>query len=239
VLANYFLLDSGGGTRLVPVARGLDRVPAIGGATLRALLAGPTATESDAGIRSAVPANALLLGLTIESGLASVDLSAEFAAEASVTDLGARVAQVVYTLTQFSTVTRVAFQLDGQAVGVPTPDGGTVARPVTRDDYLALVPAVFVESPRWGQSVSSPIGLSGVANVFEATFQVQLLDESGNRLAARTITASCGTGCWGDFRESLTFHVDHEQPGRLTVQTLSARDGSVEDARSYGLTLTP
>lgn len=239
VLTNYFLLDSGGGPRLVPVPRTLERVPAIGGATLRALLAGPTSTEADAGITSAIPSGALLLDLTIDNGLATVDLSSEFAAAGSETELQARVAQVLYTLTQFSTVKRVAFELDGQPTAVPTPDAGTTERPVARDDYVALLPFVFVESPRFGESVSSPIRLSGVANVFEAVFQVELLDESGARLARRTFMARCGTGCWGDFRENVAFEIDTEQTGKLIVYTLSAKDGSVEDPRSYDLNLVP
>jgi hypothetical protein len=239
VLTNYFLLDSGAGLKLVPVPRVLARVPAIGGATVHALLAGPTASETKAGIRSAIPGDTLLLGLTIEDGLARVDLSGEFAASGSEAELIGRIAQVVYTLTQFSSVTRVAFSLDGRPVPITPPGATETQRDVTRADFVEVLPPVFVESPRWGEAVSSPIRLLGTANVFEATFQADLLDAAGNRLFRRTLTATCGTGCWGHFRDQVAFSVDREQVGRLVVYTLSARDGSVEEARSYDVVLVP
>jgi spore germination protein GerM len=239
VLTNYFFLDSGGGPTLVPVPRAIARAPAIGGATLHALLTGPTANETKAGIGSAIPGDTLLLGLTIEDGLATVDLSGEFAASGSEAELVGRIAQVVYTLTQFSTVTRVAFSLDGRPVPITPPGATETQRAVTRADFVDVVPPVFVETPRWGEPVSSPIRLFGTADVFEATFQADLFDAEGNRLFRRTLTATCGTGCRGDFRDQVAFSVDREQVGRLIVYTLSARDGSVEETRTYDVVLIP
>ena len=51
--------------------------------------------------------------------------------------------------------------------------------------------------------------------------------------------ASCGTGCWGDFRTSLAYNVSRAQWGTLRVYDLSANDGSVENVTEYPVWLTP
>lgn len=238
MVTNYLLLDSGQGPKLVPVPRTVERVPAIGGATLHALLDGPLPREQAGGLISAIPDSVILLGLGIASGTATVDLSTEFAGAGPQADFQARVAQVLYTLTQFSTVKRVAFEVDGVAVAVPDGEGVSQTRPVRRDDYLSLLPDIFVETPRWGEATQTPIRLTGTANVFEATFLAEVSNASGT-LFEKQVMASCGTGCWGTFEERLPFTVDHAQPGKLVVYTLSAADGSVEDPRTYAVELTP
>jgi hypothetical protein len=239
VVTNYHLLDSGNGPRLVPVPRTLERVPAIGGATLRALLGGPSGRESKAGIVSMIPTGAILLGLSIQDGVATVDLSSEFAGGGSETDVQARVAQVLYSLTQFSTVKRVAFELDGQPTAVPTGNGETVERPVARDDYLELLPPVFVETPRWGETVTHPLRISGVANVFEARFFVELRD-ANDSLARQAVMATCGSGCWGTFEATIPYASAIAQPGTLMTYTVSqgGPGGPTDDERSYGVELT-
>jgi hypothetical protein len=239
VVTNYLLLDSGQGLALVPVPRTVARVPAIAGATLRALLAGPLQAERDAGLVTAIPASVILLGLTIQGGSATVDLSTEFGGAGAQAELQARVAQVLYTLTQFSTVKRVDFMIDGASVAVPDGDGVSLSRPVSRDDYVSLLPWVFVDSPRWGETVSSPVRVIGKANAFEAVLQLELRDAGGATLVKKTAMATCGSGCWGDFDEVLRYHVDHAQNGQLVVYTLSARDGSIENPRAYTLRLLP
>ena len=74
-------------------------------------------------IETLIPAGTKLLGIEISGGLATVDLSAEFASlspddawDDGSYSLHGRVAQVVYTLTQFTTVDRVNFKLDGKPV---------------------------------------------------------------------------------------------------------------------------
>jgi hypothetical protein len=81
--------------------------------------------------------------------------------------------------------------------------------------------------------------ITGVANVFEATFMVEILDEDGERLARQHVMATCGTGCWGTFDVSIPYDVDSRQTGWLATYVLSARDGSVEELRTYPVELVP
>jgi hypothetical protein len=81
--------------------------------------------------------------------------------------------------------------------------------------------------------------VSGLANVFEAQFRVQLLDGNGNTLADKPVMASCGTGCWGTWKTSISYSVLKAQWGTLRVYDLSAKDGAPENVTDYPVWLTP
>ena len=78
-----------------------------------------------------------------------------------------------------------------------------------------------------------------MANVFEATFRVRLLDANGSTLVDRQVMATCGTGCWGSFKVELDYTVNRAQYGTLRVYDRSAKDGSPENITEYPVWLTP
>ena len=67
-----------------------------------------------------------------------------------------RLAQVVYTLTQFSTVRSVVFQIEGETVTVFGSEGIVLDGPVGRADYVDQLPAIFVDRPAFGAALSNP-----------------------------------------------------------------------------------
>ena len=118
-------------------------------------------------------------------------------------------------------------------------DGQDLGRPATRADYGDQMGPLFVDSPSWGATVHSPIHLSGLADVFEATFQFRLLDADGRSLANHQLVASCGTGCLGSFAVEVPYNVAASTAARLQVFDLSEADGSMADVVDYSLTLLP
>ena len=238
----YFVLgsfvDNAG---LVPVLREVPKTQAVGAAAMEALLAGPN--DDELGARPAmytnVPDGTHFLGLTIDHGVATVNLSKEFEASGEAASATGRVAQVVYTLTQFPTVTGVQFQVDGVPHPVSGDDGVVRDGPVARADYTSQLPAIFVDRPAWGGVPGNPARLAGVANVFEATFRVEILDGTGGTLASTRAMASCGTGCWGDFDVTIGYHVGAAGWGALRVFEPSAKDGSPTNTTEYPVWLTP
>lgn len=196
-------LNGGGDPKLFPVRRSAQTV-AVGRAALEELIAGPTAADGER-VSSAVPAGTRLLGLNIEDGLATVDLSSEFESGGGSLSMQMRLAQVVFTLTQFPTVDRVEFRLDGEPVDVFSGEGIVLDEPVDRSDYEDLMPAILVDQPTPGARISSPVTVSGSANVFEANVTVRILDASGKELTKTFTTATCGTGCRGDFSVAVPF----------------------------------
>ena len=107
--ALYFLR----GNYLGVARRNVQSTAAVGAAAVNALLAGPSSSEKTAGLSSSVPPGCALLGLSISSGTATANFNSPYATPASPASELQRVAEVVFTLTQFPTVNRVAFEVDG------------------------------------------------------------------------------------------------------------------------------
>jgi germination protein M len=183
------------------------------------LLEGPTAAEAAAGVGTAIPAGTRFLEARMgAAGAVTVNLTSEYESGGGSASMFARLAQVVYTLTEFPTVQRVSFELDGKPVDVFSGEGIVLDKPVTRADYEDVLPPILVESPPIGAEVSSPIEVAGTANVFEANVTGRVLDENGKELVSRFTTATCGTGCRGRFAMELPYQVAVDQPGTLVLQ---------------------
>jgi hypothetical protein len=193
---------------------------------LTELAAGPTAAELAAGLGSAVPDVSFDVGIT--DGVATVDFPASFYA-GDQDPVRLRQAQVVYTLTQFPTVSEVAFQAGGEPVGEPT----------GRSAYADLLPAIVVANPIIGARVTSPVTVAGTADVFEATVSIRILDAAGAEIATRFTTATCGTGCRGDYSVAVPYRLVEEQPGTVQVFEVSAVDGSRINVVDIPVTLAP
>jgi hypothetical protein len=150
-----------------------------------------------------------------------------------------RLAQVVYTLTQFPTVDSVVFRVDGQDVDVFGSEGLVLDGPQARNDYEELLPDIWVDRPAWGAAFGNPGRVTGSANVFEASFVITLLDASGRTLYEEPAMATCGTGCRGTFDVTVGYSVGSGQWGTLRVWAGSAQDGSAISVREYPVWLTP
>jgi spore germination protein GerM len=237
---SYFVLGGDpGSVGLVPVLRIVPKTAAVGAAAMNALLKGPDPDVArERTITTAIPAGTRLLDLAIKSGVATVDLSTEFDSGGGSASLQYRLAQVVYTLTQYGTVRSVVFQIEGQTVTVFGSEGIVLDGPVARADYTDQLPAIFVDRPAYGAALSNPGDVRGTADVFEATFRVAILDGSGASIVDRQVMASCGTGCRGTFAVSLPHSVAKAQWGTLRVYDLSAKDGTPENSRDYPVWLT-
>jgi spore germination protein GerM len=243
IVRAYFFLDDPEGDRptLVPVLREVPETKAVATAAMNSLIEGPTADEADAKVplTSAMPAGTTLLGLKVEDRVATVDLSREFESGGGSASVLGRIAQVVYTLTQFSNVDAVRFYLDGKPVDVFGSEGVILDTPVGREQYRDQLPSIFVDRPAWGAALNNPGRVMGLANVFEATFRVSILDGNGRELYDDTLMADCGSGCWGRFDTQIAYKISKAQWGTLRVYDPSEVDGSPEDIREYPVWLTP
>lgn len=231
-VAVYFARDE----HIAAGGRTVD-VPGVARGAMEALLAGPNALERDLRMGSEVPAGTRLLDINIANGLATVDLSREFESGGGSLSMTTRVAQVVYTLTQFETVDRVTIRLDGKDVDAIGGEG-VPAKNLTRDDFRDNTPLILVESPAPGAEVRSPLQVSGTSNTFEATLEWLVTDWDGRIVKEGFAMATSGTGTWGTFE----FEVDLAglAPGRITLVVFesSPKDGSPTNVYEVPLTLT-
>ena len=90
--------------------------------------------------------------------MAKVDLTSEFELGASSRSLQLRLAQVVYTVTQFPTVTAVRFSIDGTPVNVFSGSGIVLSHPVRRSAYRSLAPVVSPLAGTWRSLPRAPSG---------------------------------------------------------------------------------
>ncbi len=219
--------------------RTIGPTPAIGAAAIHALLRGPTPLERSVGVGTAVPPATRLLGLSIAGGVATIDLSAAFGAEAGGLEAALRVGQVVQTLTQFRTVRTVAFLIEGRPVTALAGEGPILDHPIGRAALAHLLPPIVVAAPAVGARVTSPMRVAGTANVFEAVVSIRVRDAAGHLLVDTRTRATCGTGCRGTYTALVSFRVTVPTPAELQVFEVSAKDGSPIHVVRIPLTLLP
>lgn len=214
------------GEQIGVAARMIPSTKAVASEAMRELLSGPTALEIGYGLGSAIPASTELRSLSIDSGTATIDLSDEYDAGGGTLSMTMRLAQVVYTLTQFPTIERVLFQIEGTTVGAFGGEGILIGEPQTRDHFEQVTPAILLESPAPGESVTSPLRIEGTANTFEAAFMARILSGGGDTLIETPMMATSGSGTRGTFDAVIPFTVDAPGMISLSVFEYSAKDGS-------------
>lgn len=212
--------------KVASVERQVVRTQQVAAAAMEQLLIGPSDDEESIGFSSALPDGVEYLGTAIEEDIATVNLSGEFEEGGGSLAMRLRLAQVVYTLTQFPTVSGVVFALDGTPIDVFGGEGIILDEPQTRATFEDLTPLILVETPGPFTSVPTDIHVTGTANTFEATFQIQVLDSDGTLLYDQFANATSGTGTRGTFDETVSIDANPGDEILLRVFEYSARDGS-------------
>ncbi|MGY6502633.1 MAG: GerMN domain-containing protein [Acidimicrobiales bacterium] len=213
----------------------------VAAAAVEELLAGPNTDDEALGLSTSIPDGTELLGLNIVDNQATIDLSGEFESGGGSLSMNARLAQVVYTVTQFPSVESVVLQLDGDAVDVFGGEGLLIDGPLTRadfefpGDFETMAPNILVETPRPGETVSDEIRVAGRANTFEAALYFEVTDADGEVIVPETYgMATSGTGTPGDFDEVI------ELPGGTSGEIiLLAYEISMEDGSRTGVSEVP
>ncbi|MEU4715894.1 Gmad2 immunoglobulin-like domain-containing protein [Micromonospora purpureochromogenes] len=194
---------------VVPTRRTRPTTVTTSRLALAELAAGPTSAEAAAGLATLVPAGVEMV--RIAEGTATVAPPPSFA-DTDARTLRLRRAQVVWTLTQFPTVRRVAFAGSGVVLA--------------RTDLADLLAPIVVTEPAIGQRVAGPVTVAGTANVYEATVSIRILDGTGRVVGTGFTTATCGSGCRGDYRGGVAYRLATAGPGTVEVYEVSPRDGS-------------
>lgn len=251
-LKAYFLLfgNIDGPTPLIPVNRDVGETVAVARAAMEELLAGPTDDEGAHDLRvgtigTQIPEGTRLLGVDIEGGVATVDLSREFASGDIDNDeresWAIRLAQVTYTLTQFPTVESVRFLVEGRPAATIEGHEGSPIDLATRGAYADQRPGIFVDEPAWGGALADPLTVSGLAQIsgeppeFHAALVSRTTDEI---VVQQTVRATCPTGCWqppggGPFRFQLSV------PDGAQVDDLMLRVWEIMDGKEVGMVQYP
>jgi len=115
----------------------------------------------------------------------------------------------------------------------PTPNEVCAENPDPATDDLNRV-----DSPSPGDTVSSPITVSGEIAAFEAAFRITIFDADGEIIADETGMSAEGQTL-APFTEYVPFSVDEETPACIWVYENSARDGEPVNVVQVPVTLEP
>lgn len=222
----YYLKSSQNDMYLVREVHQVDQTTEVAKAALNELISGTPVT---AGAYRVLPADTKILGINIDQGLATVDFSGEVL-KANVGSSGEAlgIASIVDTLTEFPTIQKVAFTVDGSKEKGMDWWGhvGLYEQPFKRDVSNVFEPAIWVTTPVKDQVITSPVKISGSARVFEATVSYRLRDTNGTVIAQGNTMASEGAPGRGDFNAELAFSTGGPGKGQIEVFEASAKDGS-------------
>jgi hypothetical protein len=127
--------------------------------------------------------------------------------------------------------------IEDDEVASPTPDPELVDDPCRDHEDRDDEAFISVVSPVGDQHVSDDtVELIGCSNVFEANVQWSLYDGDGRELETGFTTATCGSGCVGEFRDEVSLEAFADEPyAELHVYS---EDASGEEDRQH-LTAIP
>jgi hypothetical protein len=224
--AVYYLKDNGTEVYLVREVHTLPKTEGVARAALNELISATPVTD---GAFRVLPADTKILGISIKDGLATVDFSKEvLSANVGAGGESAGIASIVDTLTEFPTIQKVQFTVEGSADKGMEWWGhvGLYVQPFSRNLSLVYEPAIWVTAPTAGKKVASPFTLRGNARVFEATVSWRLKDDAGTVLAEGFTNAAEGAPGRGDFETTVSFTPSTSGKGQLEVFETSMKDGS-------------
>ena len=182
---------------------------------------------TDPGFYNSVPEGLEIIGIDMDDDRLLVEVNEAFRSGAGglLADM-TMLNQLVYTATFSNDAERVVFLIEGDPIVDFGTDGLDISDGVTRETFLDSLSLVLVTQPIYiGDGVPQ---VEGVANVFEATVSLEIVDQTGEVVYQDFTTATCGTGCWGEY--AFTLDTPALAPENLVrVFWSSPEDGSRRD----------
>ena len=200
-VTTYYVRSGPTNVFVEPVVIELDE-PTVGVAAA-AYTAAIEQDPADPGLSRVVPQGTRVLDVTIDDGVLTVDLSAELAeASGGSAQEQALRNQLAEIGLQFDTVDAVQVLVEGQPVSELWGHYDW-SEPFVAEDFA--VSPIVVLSPEWNAEVDGPaVSLEGTSNTFEATLELVLTDAEGLILEETFTTATCGTGCRGEWSHTFS-----------------------------------
>ena len=119
---------------LVTVYRNAKSSSYLRGA-LNELIKGPSNSEKERGLLTAVPANLRLRDISVEKGCATLDFNEAIERHANGSILLSRIDQIVYTVTQFKDIDSIIIKVNGKRKKFLGGEGLSLAGPIRRRKY--------------------------------------------------------------------------------------------------------
>ena len=230
-VAVYYLKTSEKDMYLVRELHKVSHERSLKIAALEELISGNPKTEDAYRI---IPPKTQVRGIKVENGLATVDFSTEVLnANVGSGGEGLGILSIVNTLTEFPDIDQVSFTVEGK-MDERTKDWwghiGLYEQPFKRNISNVQEPRIWVTSPMPDSKVTSPLTVTGTAwGVFEATVNLRLVTEDGQKIVEGNTLASAWMDERGTFKTTLEFTKPQTKTGYLEVFWYSPKDGSELD----------
>jgi hypothetical protein len=181
--------------------------PAVLRGALTAVLAGPTSDERAAGLSTAIPPGTTLRDLSLADGQAIADLSGDYESGGGTLSMTARLAQVIFTATQFDNSDRVLFWLDGEPIQFFGGEGITLDEPQARMDVVrAFTGGILIDTPAPGATVRSPFTVTGEGDLYEG-YSAMWVWRDGESIAGPFGVHAGAVGMWDEFETVVTLDI--------------------------------
>lgn len=228
----YYLAAGSERLYLAPERHKVPRTQAVARAALEELVHG---TAQDPDHSTPYPRSSRINSVTIRDKVATVDWSAEvLTADAGAETESLGIESMVYTLTEFSSITSVRFTVEGKERGTASNGraiedfwghAGLSGQPWDRAPQIEVLAPITLWTPLDGSRATGTLRLTGEASTFEANVGIVLRDAAGKIVVQTSTTASRGAPQRGPFDKTITF----VPPASAQTWTLQVIEDSPED----------
>ncbi len=145
VVVYFFKPDGNGSAFLVELPRQIKGVFKLSPEekiklALEYLISGPAEEEASAGYFSCVPSEAKVLSVRVENGIIYADFNGEIESGGGTMAMKGRLAQIVYTATQFNPEAKLRILIEGKEIKSFSGEGITdVEKPMHRADFSEFI----------------------------------------------------------------------------------------------------
>lgn len=210
---------------LVRETHTIPKTKAVAKAVLEELLKNDAKTE---GAFVSFREDQKILGVDIENGVATVNLSPEYLLQDQSGNAETySILAMVNTLTEFPSIEEVKFLVNGEKSQVGGLSGIKVPEKLVRDLSLVLEPEIWINTPEDGAVLSgNKVRIESSAMVFEKTLHYKLEDKDGNVLVEDFLTMSEKLSVRDVFDFEIEIPETTAKEFKLSLYGLSGKDGS-------------
>ncbi|MGH2783717.1 MAG: GerMN domain-containing protein [Actinomycetota bacterium] len=232
----YYLVEGADDFFLTAERHKVAKTEAIARAALEELLHG---TPQDKDHSTPFPSSTQVNSVVVKDAVATVDWSAEVLTGTGGGRVEALAIQsIVYTLTEFPSITKVRFTVEGKSEGTASNGRniedfwgavGLSGQPWDRDPEIDALAPITLWTPLEAAASSGTLKLSGLAQTFEANVGIILRNAAGKIVVQTSATALEAAPAREPFTKKITF-TPPSTPQTWTLQVFeaSAMDGSIE-----------
>ena len=210
---------------LVRETHTIPKTQAVAKAALEELLKNDAQTE---GAFVSFREDQKILGIDIENGVATVNLSPEYLLQDQSGNAETwSILAMVNTLTEFPSIEEVKFLVNGEKTQVGGLASIKVPEKLVRDLSLVLEPEIWINTPEDGAVLSgNKVRVEGSAMVFEKTLHYKLEDKDGNVLVEDFLTMAEELSVRDVFDFEIEIPETTAKEFKLSLYGLSGKDGS-------------